>query len=63
MSIIWSKGVGLIQLLSGLISLILGICGLVMSKKNKTLITLSIILLASLPVGLLSLIFAVGSHF
>ena len=62
-SMIWGKGVGLVQLLSGVISLILGICGLVMSKGDKTQIILSIILLASLFLSFISLVFAIGSNF
>ena len=62
-SMIWGKGVGLVQLLSGLISLILGICGLVMSKGEKTQIILSIVLLASLFLSFISLVFAIGTNF
>ena len=60
---LWSHGLGLVITLSNLVSLVLGIVGLVVKKKNKLQIIFSILLILAFFPGVLSIIFAVGSHF
>ena len=62
-SVLWGKGLGLMLSISGLVSLVLGIVGLTTKKGSALRILISIILIASCPLGLICLILAVGSHF
>ena len=62
-SIIWSKGIVLDQILIGIISIVLGIVGIVKSKGNKVQFAVAVALLASIFVGILSVVYAIGSHF
>ena len=62
-SVLWGKGLGLMLSISGLVSLVLGIVGRTTKKGSALRILVSIILIASCPLGLICLILAVGSHF
>ena len=60
--IIWDKTVPF-QMLVGLITFILGIIGIVTSKGHRLQTVVSVVLLASIFLGMLSIVYAVGAHF
>ena len=62
-SVLWGKGLGLFLLLSDFFSFLLGIIGLITKKDNKTQGILSAVLLVTILPSIISLVFAVGSHF
>lgn len=62
-SIIWSKGLGIILTLWGIIAFIEGIAGLVRSKDNKKQKIISIIIILSVILGMFSMILAIGAHY
>lgn len=62
-SIIWSKGIAIIQVLWGIVSFFEGVAGLVRWKDNKKQVVISIIIIISVFLGLFSLILAIGAHY
>ena len=62
-SIIWSKGLALILLLSDVVAFISGLTGIIMHKENKVQLKLSVLLLCTIPVSFAGLILAVGSNY
>ena len=62
-SMLWGKGLGLMISVSNLVSLVLGIVGLVTKKGRFLRGLISILLIIAFPIGILCLILAVGSHF
>ena len=62
-SMLWGKGLGLMISVSNLVSLVLGIVGLITKKGRFLKGLISILLIIAFPIGILCLILAVGSHF
>lgn len=62
-SVIWDKGLGLWQFLSGIVAFISGVLGILLHKKNTAQLVLSIVLLVTIPIAVISLIYGVGSHY
>lgn len=62
-SVMWDRGVGLALILANPVSLILGIVGLVTKKESRIQGVISILLIISFFAGVMSWVYAVGSHY